>query len=669
LPFTLNESQNITCTITNDDQPGSITIKKDVGSYNGIYDDIYSSSIFSVYLNGDILTTKQISDKEIDPNIAIYIDMNAGYYLLEEVVADGFSFEGCYIQGQEEELPELYSLSITELRYDPYNPYFKLNNGEDLEIVCRNIEIEPQLEITKQNDSPIEGLLTGSTVLYTLRIEAPSDEIEGTYLVNNVKVTDILPEGFGYVLGSWTATSSIRENIKDSPTIEPTYSGFPAIWKLGNMVEGEIVTLTYIAKINLLNEPGIYKDLAYVQGDSILAVKDSGDVLGLNTGDENSIGENFVGTKVLVIEPIEDGGEVLGASITLPATGAETYITLGALISMILGFILILFKPKRKLNTILLTTVLLFGIFTLLKPISTFAQESTQVSIRLEEPKTGVTDREFEITYVALSIPVQTLKIQCQYSLDNFYFTNFDTPKTTNSGSCLVNESIITGSGTYYFRATATADGTEPKTSEIVSVNITNNPLPVMEYSKTKGTCTYTLKFKPTTSKVQIFRSDNQKSFNADDSTLITKPFLSVTPNILETYTDTSITDCSKEYYYAIRSIDDYNNVSTLVTDDIITIITTPSTTSTVATTVTVNGETGEIAGEETTAGEETEGEGVPNEEDNNGEVKGDEEENIEDEDSDKEESFWNKYKYLIIAMVVVALGSAGYNYVIRRKK
>ena len=593
--------------------------------------------------------------------------MNAGYYSLDEAVADGFSFEGCYIQGQEEDSSELFLASRIESEYDPYNPYFRLENGQDLEIVCKNIEIIPQLEITKQNDSPILGLLTGSTVLYTLRIEAPSDETEGTYLVNNVKVTDILPEGFGYVSGTWTATSSLplRGNLKGNPTIEPVYNGSPAIWELGDMVEGEVVTLTYTAKINLLNEPGLYKDLAYVQGDSILAEKDEGDVLGVNTDDENSIGENFVGTKVLVIEPIEDGGEVLGASITLPATGADTYITLGALISMILGFVLILFGKKRKIGTLFVALVISLGLFTLLKPIETYAETQTQVSIRLEQPKTGITDREFEITYVALSIPAQPLTIQCKYSTDENTWVDFDTPKTANSDSCRVNETVITGSGTYYFKVVASTTGGGAD-SQVVSVDIIGDPLPVTEYSKSKGTCTYTLKFKSTTSKVQIYRSDNQKSFYADDTTLITNPPLSVTPNVLTTYTDSSITDCAKEYFYAIRSVDDYNNVSTLVTDNIVTIVRTPAPVNpTPAPVEVVQEPEGEVAGEEIT----------PDQQEGNGEVKGEEEENIdnEKEDDEKEESnslksIWSNYKYFIIAALVVALGSGAYTYV-RRKR
>jgi len=541
-----------------------------------------------------------------------------------------------------------------------------------LEYNFGNYAIPSQLKITKDNDSPIDGLLTGSTVLYTIIVTAPSNEEKGTYLINNIKVTDILPKGFEYMPGTWTANSSVRGNIKGSITTEPEYNKGLATWILGDMKEGEIVTLTYTAKINLLNEPGTYKDIAFVQGDSLLAEKDSGDVLGISYDPSeylhtDTLGDNFVGTKVLVIEPMEEGGEVLGASttLTLPKTGAETYITLGAIISMILGILLFVFGKKRKLNTILLSTVLLFGIFTLVKPVQTYAQvPGTKVSVRLEQPKTGLTDREFNITYVALSIPVKPITVQCQYSLDGVNFSNFDISKTTNSGDCKVDQSIVTGSGTYYFRAIAsTTDGGAE--SEVITVKVADKPSPVTEYSKAKAVCTYTLKFKSSTSKVQIFRSDNQKSFYADDTTLITKPYLTVTPNVLSTYTDTPA-DCSKEYYYAVRAVDEYSNVSALVTDNVVTVVE-QTQTSTSQESEEVAGEetttqqeqettsTGEVAGEETTAQQEEKAETDTKDE-------------TKTEEKETEESIWDKYKYLIISVIVVALGSGIYDY-IRRKK
>lgn len=737
----LGESK--TCTLTNDDQTGSITIKKDVANSEGFYEDVYSDAVFSVYLNSDLLTVKKISDEVVNPSIATYIGMDAGYYSLNEVVTDGYRFEGCYIISDE----------TAELIEDNQ---FRLNNGQDLEIICKNMAIKPQLKITKDNDSPIEGLLSGSTVLYTIIVTAPSNEeiglvsppkqteelltaereillkesstkgevqednnsgdqsssvnrqippisnesseqgrgsqpvssnrdqqsetvqyanhllgeTEEIYLIKNVKVTDILPKGFEYMSGTWTANSSVRGNIKGSITTEPEYNEGLAIWNLGDMKEGEIVTLTYTAKINLLNEPGLYKDIAFVQGDSLLAEKDSGDILGISYDPSeylhtDTLGDNFVGTKVLVVEPIEEGGEVLGAStaLILPKTGAETYITLGAIISMILGIFLLFFK-KRKTSILLITFVFTIGIFTLLKPVQTYAQTTAKVSVRLEEPKIGITDREFNITYVALSIPVKPITVQCQYSLDGVNFSNFDISKTTNSGDCKVDQSIVTGSGTYYFRAIAsTTDGGAE--SEVITVKVADKPSPVTEYSKAKAVCTYTLKFKSSTSKVQIFRSDNQKSFYADDTTLITKPYLTVTPNALSTYTDTPA-DCSKEYYYAVRAVDEYSNVSALVTDNVVTVVE-QTQTSTSQESEEVAGEetttqqeqettsTGEVAGEETTAQQEEKAETDTKDE-------------TKTEEKETEESIWDKYKYLIISVIVVALGSGIYDY-IRRKK
>ncbi|HOV30037.1 MAG TPA: hypothetical protein PLD77_03140, partial [Candidatus Dojkabacteria bacterium] len=297
--ITLTSEDDVTCTITNTAQPATVVVYKNVIDWNG--SDAYSDQEFEVILEGELLVPSQnIRDSELEPMVATFGLLDEGIYTPTEInVPDGYIFNGCSVHTPILSDTEMSAMSVLPTNY--------VGNGETLTFVCENEAIQPELTITKDNDSPIDGLETGSTVFYTLRIEAPSDEIEGTYLVNNVKVTDILPEGFEYVLGSWTATSSIRGNIKDNPTIEPTYGGSPAIWILGDMKEGEIVTLTYIAKINLLNEPGIYKDLAFVQGDSILAEENTGDVLGLNTRDENSIGDNFVGTKVLVVEPIEEG--------------------------------------------------------------------------------------------------------------------------------------------------------------------------------------------------------------------------------------------------------------------------------------------------------------------------------------------------------------------------
>jgi hypothetical protein len=471
-----------------------------------------------------------------------------------------------------------------------------------------------------------------------------------------VTLINLPPEGFVPQSETFSAVSDVHGPLDTSGVVYAS----PGQWDLGDMEKDEVITITYTALVTGNVDAGIYPDLTFAQGTgvrglTILALSEESE-FEINNG---IVDQNFVGTQVRVSEAPElDGGEVLGASITLPATGADTYITLGALISMILGFVFLILNPKKKTSRLVVTGLILLGVFTFVKPTNILAL-GENIEVRIEEPQSPTSKTTFDIGYVAIDLAGRPISVQCYKD-----GVPFDLPKTSNSGDCEVTPSLITSSGTYEFYVVATA-GTDSKMSDKVSVQIElDKPLPVTEYSKSKGTCTYTLKFKSTTSKVQIYRSDNQKSFYADDTTLITNPPLSVTPNVLTTYTDSSITDCAKEYYYAIRSVDDYNNVSSLVTDDIVTIVRTPAP---ITPTEIAGEEEGEVAGEETTPEEEKE--------DESGEVKGDEDVESEDEkeeekeeDSDTLESFWSDYKYFIIAVLVVALGSGAYKYV-RRKK
>ena len=230
-------------------------------------------------------------------------------------------------------------------------------------------------------------------------------------------------------------------------------------------------------------------------------------------------------------------------------------------------------------------------------------------------------------------------------------YGTFDT-HSTNSGSCKVDSSVVTGNGTYKFYVEVTAKGGEKEKSKTVTVNIDlSKPQAVKEYSKTEEACSYTLSFKSSTPKVQIFRSDNQVSFFANASTLITKPHLTVIPNSTSTYIDNDLSDCTKTYYYAIRSIDDYNNVSTLITDDIVTTVTaispTTTTTSTPTTLTAITTDSGEVEGETIVDKDSA----VEKEE----EVKGEEDKKEEEgkEEQEEEKTFIKKYWPLLALSLI----------------
>jgi len=110
---------------------------------------------------------------------------------------------------------------------------------------------------------------------------------------------------------------------------EPVYAS-PGKWNLGDMQEGETITLTYLAQISGSQAPGLYTDLAWANGESLGGT----DVLAM-AENPGFVDTNFVGTQVNIVTNDQDslalGGQVLGASTELPATGAQVLWSLIAL--------------------------------------------------------------------------------------------------------------------------------------------------------------------------------------------------------------------------------------------------------------------------------------------------------------------------------------------------
>lgn len=127
------------------------------------------------------------------------------------------------------------------------------------------------------------------------------------------------------------ANSTVRGSLT---FLEPEYSGGNwAIWQLGKLMEGEVVTLTYQATMGSELVEGTYMDKAYVKGLSV----GGEEVLGV--GDN---GTEFVSTEVKVVKRKvvkESGG------INLPDTGANTYISILSLLSLLAG---IFFLSDRR---------------------------------------------------------------------------------------------------------------------------------------------------------------------------------------------------------------------------------------------------------------------------------------------------------------------------------
>ncbi|KKT40269.1 hypothetical protein A3K29_02660 [Candidatus Collierbacteria bacterium RIFOXYB2_FULL_46_14] len=199
-----------------------------------------------------------------------------------------------------------------------------------------NVRIEPVIQISKTNFAGGDKT-PGGSVGYRILINILDAD------VNNLVVKDLLPKGFVYRTGSYQVV--INELDVTGAFSAPTYSS-PGTWNLGNVHKGDNIELFYTADISSDEYPGTYFDVAMAQGNSL-----SGSEVVALAQLEGYIADNFVGTSVKVVKDqtraevydVEKKveGQVLGASTSLPATGANELWLLASLISLYFGLRLI----------------------------------------------------------------------------------------------------------------------------------------------------------------------------------------------------------------------------------------------------------------------------------------------------------------------------------------
>lgn len=219
-------------------------------------------------------------------------------------------------------------------------------------------------------------------------------------------------------------------------------------------------------------------------------------------------------------------------------------------------------------------------IFTLLLLLISCGQAfaSDSLFVRLEQPKTPTNDQDFPITFVVLdTVGNRNINVVCekQYeseAVSQFYSTTISA--NGNTGSCLLNSSIVDKKGNYQITVRATAE--TDSSSETVSFSYNSDaPETPRDYSKNKiDNCKYEIKFKTAddggkTTKVEIYRSDTT-SFKANDDSRITE--IGMSSNTEKSYQDTA-PECNKTYYYAVRAFSNSGNGSGLAGDKEIKII------------------------------------------------------------------------------------------------
>ena len=486
--------------------------------------------------------------------------------------------------------------------------------AEPIDTVCREIVIDrsgetevanfgnfidSRLYILKTNDAWPTDVTIGDEVTYTIRVMAVGGP------VYDATVLDVPPAQLSYVPDSYTAESSNGTDLRaDGTTGDPNYQS-PGKWTLGDLDKDEIVTLTYKAKVGTLADPGVYPDMVWATGtseqsrategetDDLLALSDpdfSSNSGGVDfDGSQGHFGEdNFAGTQVAVVldqtpfseyqvgKTEEKQGDVLGASTELPATGARTWLTLLALISIVAGAGFLI-MGKRSRNSALKVLLGLFVIgFSLW-----FAQPAQALtSVRVEEPYNNsaeftldaITNQTtMKIDFVVLNTDNISVTAQCQQQRNDGAWSNITTNYTVkaggNSGYCEAKD--LEHDQNYDFRVVVSGDGPD-KISDEVRVGLdTNRPDKPVNYSKNPGNyCEDKIGFKTAndgqTSSVEVYRSTDNDHFTAKpDTRVITIP---IGPNQEYTLT-TSKPNCDDTYYYVIRAFDVNGNASDLVGD------------------------------------------------------------------------------------------------------
>jgi hypothetical protein len=240
----------------------------------------YHQQIFPCY-NGNYDET-QTTD-ETGSTIFNNVVPRRVHYLSEDI-QDGWTWSNTYCNYDR---PNEGGVSIRDNYYAIW-----LRPGEALECFVGNFT-DASFNLTKSNNASTSQEL-GSVVTYTMTVMVP----EKSGAVFDTKVIDLPPENFEYINGSWTANSSINGDIKNSPTVEPSYSS-PGTWLLGDLVPGEVVVLTYKAIIKQSVTPGSYPDLAFARG-----FRDPGQTTALFANATYPL----VGTSVTVASPLREAG-------------------------------------------------------------------------------------------------------------------------------------------------------------------------------------------------------------------------------------------------------------------------------------------------------------------------------------------------------------------------
>lgn len=342
--ITLEKDETVNCTFTNQKR-GEIVVTK-FNDYNrdGVKDedepvlsgwdmtlkndseckeyeeyDLFSAQSFEVYeydmcYDYEYSKTQTTGEDGNPEGITTFTNVMPGEeHTLSETLKDDWYWSNTYCEYQNQ---DDIGYPVGSNNYDLF-----VSPGETLECFVGNYS-DVVLNLTKSNNRP-NPTVTGDTVTYTL--VASLEASRGALF--DARVTDLPPAGFDYVSGSATSTKG---------SLTETY-GSPGVWSLGDLAPGEVVTMTYQAKIAATVINGNYPDVAFAEGCALPISEE------ICTDDDTETNDEFVLSNVHVVDTpfvqtnvTVDSPKVLAKLVETGSPMSFTY-ALTAIMLMILG--------------------------------------------------------------------------------------------------------------------------------------------------------------------------------------------------------------------------------------------------------------------------------------------------------------------------------------------
>lgn len=449
-----------------------------------------------------------------------------------------------------------------------------------------NMEDDPSIVITKSNDKS-GGASINDEVTYTLIVTNT-----GNLNLSDLVIKDAFPGGFSYISGS-----SYLDGVLIS---DPNISGGLLTWDIGDLGKDKEVELTYKLKINdNVVRGGSYKNFATCSAIyGSLQQNELSESFRALFLTRNEIECNIADSSVTIGTSNGYGGnlngQVLGASIELPATGNPTWLLALALLGLTTGLYLKKNKNSKNKSKISGFLVALLGLMVFVNPAMAITP-----TVSIQGLPSYINTNDFKLSCSALG----GSNVQFSFKKEGGSYQDFGSLIDITSNPCQIQ---VTGSQVseqtrYYFKVTLDG-GVSEETNTFYDIS---GPSPVSGYYKdTIDSDDYKIHWKNPSDidfdKVIIYRGETV-DFSADNSHEIAR--VSGSPSSDMTY-DEHTPDPNKTYFYALRAIDKVGNSSSLVGDG-----STTTTTTTVTQTQPQNGvsevrqlpkeATGQVLGEE----------------------------------------------------------------------